>query len=60
MSEIQKSYVTDAIKDVKHHKSLLKILTNDLLENEQVTENLKSAVSHLEFAIAVLDAVARI
>lgn len=56
MSEIQKAYVTDALKDVKHHKSLLKIIANDVT-NEKVTENLASVVSYLEFAIEVLEAL---
>lgn len=56
MSEVQKSYVTDALKDVKHHKSLLKIIANDV-SNEKVTENLASAVHYLEFAIEVLEAL---
>ena len=56
MSEIQKSYVTDALKDVKHHKSLLKIIANDL-SDEKIIENLASAVSYLEFAIETLEAL---
>lgn len=56
MSEIQKSYVTDALKDVKHHKSLLKIIANDL-SDEKIIENLSSAVSYLEFAIETLEAL---
>lgn len=57
MSEIQKTYVTDALKDVKHHKSLLKIIANDVSDNEKVFENLESAVHYLEFAIEVLEAL---
>lgn len=58
MSDIQKSYLVDALRDVKHHKALLKFLTSDL-SNEQVIENLKAVISHLEFAISTLEAVSQ-
>ena len=58
MSEVQKSYLADALRDVKHHKALLKFLTSDL-SNEQVIENLKAVIDHLEFAISTLEAVSR-
>ena len=58
MSEVQKSYLLDALRDVKHHKALLKFLTSDL-SNEQVIENLKAIIDHLEFAISTLEAVSQ-
>lgn len=58
MSEVQKSYIIDALRDVKHHKALLKILTSDL-SDEKVIENLKVVVDYLEFAISTLEAVSR-
>lgn len=58
MSEVQKSYVIDALRDVMHHKSLLKILVSDL-SDEKIVENLKAVVDYLEFAVSTLEAVSR-
>lgn len=58
MSEVQKSYVIDALADVKHHKSLLKLIAADL-SDEKIVENLQSAVNYLEFAVTTLEALSR-
>ena len=58
MSNVDYSYFTDAIKDIKHHKSLLNLqLAHYGKEDEVLHENLSVAVDYLQMAIQVLNSI---
>lgn len=58
MSEGSKSCIRDAFKDLKHHKSLLNLITA-ANEDEKICENLASVVDYLRISVEALDAILR-